>query len=114
MIVPSSRAYEAATETAFRKLIADPKMLATEVSIGFTGKPKDEVQVFIRVCRFSQKLLKEKPYTGGLYVYDEPGGPSEEVFMNREPETPEPEKEVADGTAEPAAEEKPKTSAEAH
>lgn len=65
---------------AYRKsahaLTRDPKMTASMTSAGFTipngqkrGK-KTGFQVFVKVARYSDELLKEKPLSGGLLEYE--------------------------------------------
>jgi len=63
---------------AIRKLRKDPAMIAVEESIGFldgktswlmSGKAKGaKMQVFIKVYRYSDDLLKKKPVSGGLFA----------------------------------------------
>ena len=55
-----------ALDRASKRLRADPHMTAAEHSAGMLGYGPDQMQVFVRVCRFSQKLLDDDPMTGGL------------------------------------------------
>ena len=62
------RAYSKAT----KRLLADKELTATSESAGFIirdGQKRGErtgIQVFVKVCRYSDRLLREQPMTGGL------------------------------------------------
>lgn len=51
---------------------ADDGLLSTSVSAGYIVGPRDSdgdrtgYQVFVKVCRYSEALLKSQPETGGL------------------------------------------------
>lgn len=72
--------WAAAYKKALNRLARDKRMTATEISCGrdvlvIPGKKQakttwEEVQVFMKICRFDEKLLKEKPMTGGLLCYN--------------------------------------------
>ena len=62
----------AAYSKAVRKLERDATLRASATSAGFiipNGQKRGQrkgYQVFVKVCRFSEELLKSKPLTGGL------------------------------------------------
>jgi len=66
--------WQKAYAKGLRRLVKDKRLTATEISCGFAvlvtpSRDKstwEDVQVFMKICRFSKKLLKEKPMTGGL------------------------------------------------
>lgn len=63
---------------AVRNLQRDEAMTASATSAGFiipNGQKRGQrtgFQVFVKVCRYSEELLKRKNSTGGLVCEDEP------------------------------------------
>jgi hypothetical protein len=62
---------------AAKNLKRDATITSTETSAGFII-PIDQkrghrtgYQVFVKMCRYSEELLKRKPITGGLLCYDQ-------------------------------------------
>jgi hypothetical protein len=57
---------------AAKRLLADSGLTATSESAGFIipdgqkCREKTGIQVFVKVCRYSDRLLREQPMTGGL------------------------------------------------
>ena len=50
-----------------KKLVKDKKMTATEISCGFDTFPTGEkIQIFLKICHYSDQLLATNPETGGL------------------------------------------------
>lgn len=73
--MPTSTALLAAQDRALRRMREDPEMVSTETAAGTvlpvgrghrTGTRKGYM-VFVKVCRFDERLLAKKPITGGLY-----------------------------------------------
>ena len=60
---------------AVKKLQSDKRMTSSAVSAGFIipdGQPRGKktgFQVFVKVARYSDELLKKKPMTGGLLEF---------------------------------------------
>jgi hypothetical protein len=54
----------------------DPAVCSTEQDAGFLiipgdrGAPKKGFQVFVKVCRYDESLLRKRPMSGGLLVND--------------------------------------------
>lgn len=63
------RAYNRAAKRIMKD---DDTMCAVSTDAGFIipdgqkGKPKEGYQVFVKIARYSEKLLKARPCTGGL------------------------------------------------
>ena len=63
---------------AIRKLCKDPQLLAAELDAGFiipTGQKRGRrrgYQVFVRVCRWSEEMLRDQHITGGLLHLSRP------------------------------------------
>lgn len=63
---------------AVKNLQRDGKITASATSAGFIipdGQKRGKrigFQVFVNVCRFSDDLLRRKPYTGGLLCENKP------------------------------------------
>jgi hypothetical protein len=61
---------------AVKNLQRDEEMLASATSAGFiipNGQKRGHragFQVFVKVCRYGEELLKRKPITGGLLCED--------------------------------------------
>lgn len=49
------------------RMAKEERVTATEISAGFIDADDGRsYQVFVRICRFSDDLLRERPETGGL------------------------------------------------
>ena len=63
---------------AVKRITKDEAMTSSETSAGFiipNGQKRGQrtgFQVFVKVCRYSEALLKRKPVTGGLLCEDTP------------------------------------------
>jgi len=65
----SSSGFKAAYKLALTRCWREENRMASEVSVGFvTDVTGAEYQVSVKVCRFSAKLLKKQPLSGGLLV----------------------------------------------
>lgn len=64
-----------AWDQAVKKIDDDKDVMSIEVDAGFiipAGQKKGDsigVQVFVKVVRYSDRLLKMKPESGGLWTY---------------------------------------------
>lgn len=75
-----TRDLNAAFRTALRTLKKDSDLVATTRSVGFVLPPRFLIkadrtgyQVFVKVSRFDERLLKQDPDSGGLLEYAKKG-----------------------------------------
>lgn len=72
MKLPTENSLSRAFKRAFNNLNNDDRMTASASSAGFIipdGQKRGKrtgFQVFVKVCRYSEELLKSNPETGGL------------------------------------------------